>query len=1030
VGRVSTNRLQVGAFELHLKAGELRDSNGKVRRLQEQPFQILLMLVERAGGLVAREEIQKRLWPNDTVVEFDHSIHTAINKLRQAFGDSAENPKYIETVARRGYRLLVSVERSDAPSAALPADVVASPPESASSSLSGKRVSHYRVLEVLGGGGMGVVYKAEDLKLGRSVALKFLPEEIASDAKALERFEREARAASALDHPNICTIHEFGEYEGRHFIAMSLLEGQTLRDRIAATAGPFRMPELLKLAIQIADGLAAAHEKGIIHRDLKPANIFITNRDEAKILDFGLAKLTDANGHEHTRHEETQTPPVHDLSLSLTGVAMGTVPYMSPEQVRGEKLDARSDLFSFGLVIYEMATGKQAFREDTAADLHQAILHRAPVPARDLNPVLPLRLEEIINKTLEKDRDVRCHSAAELRADLKRLKRDTESSPPVLQSPAAEVAAARKRDRGRKLLYAFAVVVVLLGLGLGWAWLRSEHFAPRRLLRERQLTHNAPENRVLSSEISPDGRYLLYADTKGLHLNIIDTGEIHDIALPADLQTQLWDVSWFPDGEKVLLTSQSEDEGRVIWVTSVFGGAPQKLRTHSWAAVASPQGSSVAFISGRGHEIWVMGSKGENPKKLISSETEKFSTITWSPTGQRLAYISAQSAGDELGGSIETVTPDGGMGSSVLSDSRLETDRIAALLWLRDGSLIFSLREHSQAVEGNLWKTTADPRTGRASGQRIKITNWYGFTPWIPSASKDGTRLVVIKGRNRDDVYVGDLKENGTRLDPPKRLTVSDSQDYPAAWSRDSTAVIFQSNRAGRIQLFRQQLDHDSAQLLIEGPDDEEDAIISPDGNWILYWITTHGDAPPRVRRLMRLPSSGGSPEQLLEVPKAWASAFDCPAHEGSPCIFSRPEPDHLIFYALDPLQGLGKEVARTQGPTGSSPWSISPDGKSIAIAITNGVRIIDLNKRSERELPFQGFIYSLSWSPDNKALFATALSRDYLIVRIDLDGRTHALLNRGRNQWLGSVWASPDGRYLAFSQQSFDSNTWLLEDF
>ena len=419
-------RMRLGAFEFDLKTGELRDREGKARRLQEQPFQILLMLV-RHRGLVTREEIQKKLWPNDTVVEFDHSIHTAINKLRQVFGDSAEDPKYVETVARRGYRLVVSVERLDAIPAAPPSAVVAPVPEPSASSLSGKRVSHYRVLEVLGGGGMGVVYKAEDLKLGRRVALKFLPEEIASDAKALERFEREARAASALDHPNICTIHEFGEHEGQPFIVMTLLEGQTLRDRITATAGAFGLPELLKLAVQIADGLAAAHEKGVIHRDIKPANIFITNRDEAKILDFGLAKLTDVGDHERSRHEESQTASVHDLSLSLTGLAMGTVPYMSPEQIRGEKLDARSDLFSCGLVIYEMATWQQAFRQETAAELHEAILNRRPVPARELNPALPPRLEEIINKALEKDRNLRYQTAAELRADLLRLQRDTDS---------------------------------------------------------------------------------------------------------------------------------------------------------------------------------------------------------------------------------------------------------------------------------------------------------------------------------------------------------------------------------------------------------------------------------------------------------------------------------------------------------------------------------------------------------------------------------------------------------------------------
>ena len=311
-------------------------------------------------------------------------------------------------------------------------------------SLIGKKISHYRVLQMLGGGGMGVVYKAEDLKLGRLVALKFLPEELASDAIALGRFEREARAASALDHPNICTVHEFGEHDGQPFIAMSLLEGQTLRDGIAARAAPFTTDELLHLAIQIGEGLAAAHEKGIIHRDIKPANIFITNRSEAKILDFGLAKLTDPGDREGLRYQEARsqeatTASVNHLSLSLTGVAMGTAPYMSPEQVRGEKLHARTDLFSFGLVIYEMATGQQAFSGDTAAALHEAILNRTPFPARELNPELPPRLEEIINKALEKDREARYQTAEEMCADLKLLKLDTEYSRRVF--PSSKVAA-------------------------------------------------------------------------------------------------------------------------------------------------------------------------------------------------------------------------------------------------------------------------------------------------------------------------------------------------------------------------------------------------------------------------------------------------------------------------------------------------------------------------------------------------------------------------------------------------------------
>jgi Tol biopolymer transport system component len=259
---------------------------------------------------------------------------------------------------------------------------------------------------------------------------------------------------------------------------------------------------------------------------------------------------------------------------------------------------------------------------------------------------------------------------------------------------------------------------------------------------------------------------------------------------------------------------------------------------------------------------------------------------------------------------------------------------------------------------------------------------------------------------------------------------LSDSKDFPDAWARDSTAILFESDRAGKFQIFRQQREHDTAQALIQGPDDERSATLSPDGAWILYWTTAHGELPPTSMRLMRSPTSGGSPEQVLEVPIEATPGFDCPSHPGSSCIFSRPEPDHLVFYALDPLQGLSKEVARTQGPTGRSEWSISPDGTRIAVEIANGLRIIDLRKGTERNLPFPWRLWSLSWAPDGRALFAAAQSTEYLIVRIELDGKTRVLLDRGRNQWLGFASPSPDGRYLAFSQQSFDSNVWLLENF
>ena len=437
--------LRFEVFELDLRSSELTKNGVKIR-LHDQPLKLLELLLERPGELVNREEIKARFWPNDTIVDFEYGINGAVAKLRAALSDSAREPRFIETVAKRGYRFVAAVARE---SAASPVPAAPAAPADLEPASGGLVALRYRIREHLGEGGAGAVYQAEDVRLGRNVALKFLSEELLEHPDALERFRREARAASALNHPNICTIYEIDESAGRPFIAMELLAGQTLRDRIAGR--PLDIDEILDLAIQATDALEAAHRQGIAHRDIKPANLFVTTGGQVKILDFGLAKLL----------PETQ-------GLTRPGMPVGTTAYMSPEQARAEDVDARTDLFSLGAVLHEMATGRQAFSAATPALTSDAILHQSPPSLSTVNPEVPAGLERIVTRLLEKNREQRYATAAEARADLKRVRRERSFRSPA--PAAATPAPVMPQPRQRLLFYALALLILGVCAGFALAW--------------------------------------------------------------------------------------------------------------------------------------------------------------------------------------------------------------------------------------------------------------------------------------------------------------------------------------------------------------------------------------------------------------------------------------------------------------------------------------------------------------------------------------------------------------------------------
>lgn len=835
--------------------------------------------------------------------------------------------------------------------------------------MTGTTISHYRILEKLGGGGMGVVYKAEDLTLGRFVALKFISEQLTSDRQALERFQREARAASALNHPNICTIYEIGHHEAQRFMAMELLEGQTLRYRISfgpkgslpSGSNPFHVDELLDLATQIADGLEAAHLKGIVHRDIKPTNIFITTRGQVKILDFGLAKLEPSGRETPEAGVGSDLPTLGAIQEPLTspGLALGTVGYMSPEQARGEQLDSRTDLFSFGAVLYEMATGRQAFSGNTPAVIHEAILNRMPPSPVRFNPELPPALEQVIFKALEKDREVRYQHAGELRADLRRLRRDTElerTASVMAQLPPRRPYLPARRWSARKLRLA-AMAGTLVVIAVGALLLRSP--APPAVSTYTQVTHDGrlkcPSKGPLPSPLITDGPRVYFTEEgdAGSVLTEVSAAGGATAPVPGVVPSpQMGDIA--PDRSELLVAGWAGTEPEApLWILPIPAGEPHRLGGLSGHdATWLPGGDRIVYADGAA--LRVAKSDGSESKTLVTTSGRPW-WPRWSPDGANLRFTVSDPKTNSS--TLWEVASNGSNLHQLLAGWNDPPEECCGS-WTPNGE--YFVFQATRDRRTDVWAMREKSGLFRhASSQPYKLTTGpLNFLSPVPST--DGKKLFVVGAQARGELVRYDSR-SGQYL--PYLSGVSAEG---LSFSRDGKWVAYTTLPEGT--LWRSKTDGSDSLQLTFPPTQAGLSSWSPDDSEIAFMATT----PGKPWQIFVIPAAGGAAQQLTEG-----------EHNHADPSWS-PDGTSLAFGTL------------TLSEAGSSAMSILR---------------LDLKTRQTTTLPGSEGTFSPRWSPDGRYIAAVSADSQKLLLLDTTTGKWTQIadISTAYPEW------SKDGKFICF---------------